>query len=96
MKKTQKVYKGLICGPYIGDFKQEICTFIPYVNFIKSILKYNKFFISSHYNRRFLYEDDDTFVPVETEYTESEEKQINYYYNDINKKQYQKFFYKSK
>jgi hypothetical protein len=56
----------LALGPFYGDFEQEITTFRPYVQYI---IKHNPgktVYVSSHINRRFLYDfiDFDKFIPV--------------------------------
>jgi len=51
----------LAVGPFVGSFEQEIVTFRPYVLWLMSVLKYDKVYISIHFNRSFLYD----FIPTE-------------------------------
>ena len=53
----------IICGPFFGDLRTEITTFLPFVNFIKNNLEYENIIINSHINREFLY-DGLTFFPI--------------------------------
>ena len=79
----------LLIGPYIGSFKYEIKIFIPYVNYLLNILNYNNVVISSHDNRRFLYDYPCTeFVPVYGNLTRNELDQNGIIFNGINKQQY--------
>lgn len=80
----------LLCGPYLGDFKQEILTFRPYIQWVKHVLKHKKIFVNSHYNRRFFYNDVDLFVPIETSLTKAERNQRNYFHEKITKKEFNK------
>jgi hypothetical protein len=80
----------LLIGPYIGDWKQEIFTFRPYAKWIYEQLNYPKCYISSHFNRYFLYDwiPKENFIPVFEQLTRNEAGQNNYIHNDINHKDY--------
>ncbi len=80
----------LLIGPYIGDFKQEIMVFIPYVNYLISSLDYDELFISSHSNRSFLYDHipNKTFIPVFSNITRDELNLKGYMCANVNKSQY--------
>lgn len=53
-------------GPFIGDFEQELYTFRPYISWISEISTYKNFYLSTHFNRLFLYDwiDKDNILPV--------------------------------
>lgn len=80
----------LLCGPYLGDFKQEILTFRPHIQWISDVTKHQKSFVCSHYNRKFLYSNHDNFFEIKKELSWDEENQKNYFHNQINKKEYNK------
>ena len=56
--------KVVSVGPFLGDIKNELLYFRPFVQWLHSYLEYESFFVSSHFNRSFLYGDDITFMPV--------------------------------
>ena len=80
----------LLIGPYIGDWKQEILTFRPYARWIYDQLDQPKCYISSHFNRHFLYDwiPEKNFIPVFEQLTRKETGQNNYMHSDINAKDY--------
>lgn len=84
--------KNLLIGPYIGSFKYEILTFRPYIQYLLSILEYDNVYISSHYNRSFLYDHipNSQFIPIYSCITRDEINQVGYQYLDVNKQQYNK------
>ena len=51
--------KILACGPYLGDFEQEIITFRPYCRWLYEVVEHDKIYLNTHFNRFFLYD----FVP---------------------------------
>jgi hypothetical protein len=76
-------------GPYIGDFEMEILSFRPYAAWLYNNLKFEKFFVSSHSDRRFLYHwiPDDRFIPVD-EKLNDEKLQDKYYNNAVSHNNY--------
>ena len=77
--------KKILFGPYIGNFEQEILTFQPYVRWISELLGAKEIYISSHSNRRFLYDwiPDSHFLPVYEHLTRNEGGQNNTLHDDI-------------
>ena len=82
--------KIIFVGPFLGNFKEEICTFRPYARFIWESLECTKFIISSHYNRGFLYDWTDEFIPIEKSLTEDELNQKGYIHKEVNQRDYTK------
>lgn len=82
--------KNILIGPYVGSFKHEMLTFLPYVNYLLSVLEYDDVYISSHYNRKFLYDDipHSEFIPVYSNITRSELNQKGLIHDEITKQQY--------
>lgn len=82
--------KVLLLGPYIGDFKNEITTFRPYARWITEAIQPDKIYISSHNNRKFLYDwiPEDNFIPVHSHLTRDEQNQQGYINKDIDQKDY--------
>lgn len=81
--------KVISTGPFIGDFKTEILDFIPFVNWLYSHMEFESFFVSSHFNRSFLYTKENlTFFPVYECLSRDELKQNNNLHDDINLKEY--------
>lgn len=80
----------LLIGPYIGDWKNELLTFRPYANWIFNQLDKPICYISSHFNRKFLYDwiPEENFIPVFEHLTRNESKQNNYLHDDITAKDY--------
>ncbi len=77
-------------GPFIGDFEQEICTFRPHIKYLIDTHKIQNPYVSTHGNRRFLYDfiDDDKFIPVFENITRNELDQNGYIHNDITKPEF--------
>ncbi len=77
-------------GPFIGDFEQEICTFRPYIKYLIDTHKLTNVYVSSHGNRRFLYDfiDNDRFIPVFENISRNELDQNGYIHSDINKPEF--------
>jgi len=75
----------LLIGPYIGDWKNEILTFRPYARWIYDQLDEPECFISSHFNRQFLYDwiPEDNFIPIFEHLTRNESDQKNYIHNNV-------------
>lgn len=81
--------KSVAFGPYIGDFKFEVFYFLPYINWVKSILNPSDVYISSHFNRKFLYDGMYTqFFNVNPIFTADELGQKNHYNVNIFKNKY--------
>lgn len=74
----------------MGNFKCEIQIFMPYVNYLVSILDYDEIFISSHYNREFLYSyiKNINYHSIFGIYTRNELYQTGIVYKDINKQNF--------
>lgn len=67
---------SVLVGPFIGDFESEINDFRPYSRWVYEILRPVNMFISTHFNRQFLYEGWSTVLPVCENYTRDEINQI--------------------
>lgn len=80
--------KIIFVGPFLGDWKEEIITFRPYIRFIWESLPHKKFIVSSHYNRNFLYDWADEFIPIERSLTENEPNQKKYIHKEVSQKEY--------
>jgi len=80
----------VLIGPYIGSFKYEILTFIPFTNYLISVLECDNFVIASHSNREFLYDHipNKEFKCISNHITRDELNQIGYMYSDVTKTQY--------
>ena len=74
------IYKNILCGPYLGDFAEEILTFRPYAQWIKTVLKPEKMCICSHSNRSFLYTDN--FIPIFEDFSRDELNQNGLIHNE--------------
>jgi len=77
----------IICvGPFVGDFETEILSFRPYVAWLYKNVKWNKFYVSSHYYSRFLYDflEDEQFIPIlDNELSDDKASQVNYFHEKI-------------
>lgn len=82
--------KVVLFGPYIGDWKEEIVSFRPYVKWIYENVEFTDYYVSSHFNRSFLYDfmEDEKFIPVFESLTREETKQNNASHKDIKTKEY--------
>lgn len=78
----------LVLGPYFGDWKQEIFTFRPYIQWIKDNIEHKKVIVSSHFNRSFLYDWCDYFIPIERRFTEEELEQKNYIHKSLSQRDF--------
>lgn len=83
MKKTV-----LALGPYVGDFKNEILTFRPYISWMREVLGIDKVYVCSHRNRGFLYDFADHFIPVYEDISRDEIGQTGYIYNSLTQKDF--------
>ena len=50
--------KTITCGPFVGSFFEEIQNFRPFVQWVSKNLVYDDIFVFSHYNRKYLYEEN--------------------------------------
>ncbi|MFA5025665.1 MAG: hypothetical protein WC503_04120 [Candidatus Shapirobacteria bacterium] len=77
----------IICvGPFVGDFETEILSFRPYVTWLYKNVKQKKFYVSSHYYSRFLYDflEDEQFIPIiSNELSDDKASQVNYFHEKI-------------
>lgn len=48
--------KILAVGPFVGDIEYELTNFQPYVKWLSQSLECNEIYISTHFNRMFLYD----------------------------------------
>ncbi len=80
----------VVIGPYIGDLEQELFTFRPYARYITSIVEVHEVYISSHFNRSFMYDwvPESNFIPVFESLTREETKQHGYLHDDVTKMDY--------
>lgn len=80
------------CGPFIGSFDEEVLTFRPYVEWIKRNVSHTDFYISTHLNRRFLYDiPDRQFFSVDLHLTEHENKQKGYVHSFVSQRDYTRY-----
>jgi hypothetical protein len=80
----------VVIGPYIGDLEQELFAFRPHARYITSSVEAHEIFISSHFNRSFLYDwiPEDNFIPVFESLTREETKQHGYLHDDVTRTDY--------
>lgn len=89
--------KIVLFGPYIGDWKEEVLSFRPLVNWIYSNLEFTDYYLSTHFNRAFLYDfiEEDKFIPVYESLSRDENKQKNAIHKDIKTKDYSSIILKN-
>lgn len=77
-------------GPYIGDFKEEILTFRPYVKWLSEVLDYDNLYISTHINRTFLYNfiPKSNIIPVYEMFSRNEFDQYGFLHKECDKKDF--------
>ena len=82
--------KILACGPYIGDFEQEVLTFRPYCRWLQKVVEHDSIYINTHINRKFLYDfiPEDNFIPVYEDLSRDELEQKGYIHNSIKRSNY--------
>lgn len=81
--------KSIAFGPYLGDFKYEVFYFLPYINWVKEVLNPERVYVSSHFNRRFLYKDVVTeFFDIDPILTADESSQKKHFNKNIFKNKY--------
>ena len=80
----------LAVGPFLGSFEQEIVTFRPYVKWLHDIVPHDEIYISTHSNRKFLYDfvPDENIVSVFKYITENEMSQKGYVHEYVTLKKY--------
>jgi len=80
----------LVIGPYVGDWEQEIVNFRPYARWLYESVEYDDIFISSHYNRLFLYDfiPEKNRIPIYKYLSVYEYDQCGYYNKRINQKNF--------
>jgi hypothetical protein len=78
-------------GPYLGSFEYEVKIFRPFVEWIKMAIKPDKLFVSSHFNRYFIYNniiDEECFIPVYKHLSRDEIGQIEHRHKSVNQKDF--------
>ncbi len=80
----------LVIGPFIGDLEQELFAFRPHARYITSTVNAHEVYISSHFNRSFLYDwiPEKNFIPVFESLTREETKQHGYLHEDVTRTDY--------
>ena len=80
----------LTFGPFLGDWKQELFTFRPYIKWITENIPHNDVYVSTHINRLFLYDwiPEQNKIPIYEELTRDEFSQTGYININISKKDY--------
>jgi hypothetical protein len=81
----------LFVGPYVGSFEYEITTFWPYVLWLSRTVPYEKIYVSTHFNRWFLYKEiinEESFIPIYRHLTRDEGNQEEHKHNNISIKDY--------
>ncbi len=81
----------LIGGPYVGEFKYEVLTFRPYLQWLIKYTNPESVYIHTHSNRAFLYDfiDSDNIIPVYEHISREEKGQIGYIHEDVDSKLFQ-------
>lgn len=82
--------KILAIGPFIGSFKEEILTFRPYARWLCEAVEWDKIYLSTHFNRLFLYDfiPEENIIPVFQQFSRDEKNQKGYIHKKINKKDF--------
>ena len=82
--------KIVLFGPYIGDWKEEITAFRPYIKWIYDNVEFADYYVATHFNRAFMYEfiKEENFLPIYESLTRDEHKQKNAIHKDIKTKDY--------
>jgi len=81
-------------GPFVGDLETEILSFRPYVSWIYNNAKYDRFYVSSHYHSRFLYDflEDEQFIhSISKELSDNKDFQQKYFHLKIEHKNFLKY-----
>jgi len=83
--------KVLTLGPYVGDLEQEIITFRPYTKWLSKVIPHDVLYLSTHYNRTFLYDDFvkiGNVIPVDNKYSKDETTQSGFIQKGMTQKEY--------
>lgn len=80
----------VVIGPFIGDLEQELFAFRPHARYISSTVEADEIYISSHFNRAFMYDwvPHENFIPVFESLTREETKQRGYLHEDVSRTDY--------
>lgn len=89
--------KIAVFGPYIGDLREEVFSFRPFVKWIHDNIEFKSYYLSTHFNRSFLYDfiDGDKIIPVYESLTRGESKQRGVTHKDIHTKEYSSIIIKN-
>ena len=84
--------KILAIGPYIGDFENELITFLPYARWLHSIVDFDNIYINTHYNRHFLYDfiNKENIISINESLTRDELNQKGYVHKCLSPKEFGK------
>lgn len=81
----------LLLGPYIGSFKEEILNFRPYARWLYDVLDFDKVYLNTHSNRKFLYLDfmePKYIVSTFENISRDELSQVGYINEEVDQKEY--------
>lgn len=81
----------LLLGPYIGSFKEEVLNFRPYARWLYDVLDFDKVYLNTHSNRKFLYHDfmDPSYIiSIFENISRDELSQVGYIHEEIDQKEY--------
>lgn len=89
--------KIVLFGPYIGDWKEEIFSFRPFIKWIYNNIEFKDYYIATHFNRSFLYNfiEPNNFFSIYESLTRDELKQENAIHKDIETKEYSSIILKN-
>ena len=81
----------LLLGPYIGSFREEILNFRPYARWLYDVLDFDKVYLNTHSNRKFLYYDfidPSCVISIFENISRNELSQIGYINEEIDQREY--------
>lgn len=78
--------KMVLCGPFVGSIDEELMCFRPFVYWLRKYFNFQNFIISTHYDRKFLYDVD--VLPIFRQYTNLEKNQKGHKHKNICSKDY--------
>jgi len=86
------------CGPYIGNFEQEIITFMPYSKWLSNAVDFDKIYLNTHMDRMWLYDfiPEENKIPVDFDLSIDVECQKGYINTKLSQKKFQKLIKKFK
>ena len=87
MKNNMLSDKAILFGPYVGNLKEELISFLPFVNWFKEFFNCKQIFISTHYTSKFLYSD--VVYPVLELYSNDIKGQKGHTHKKLNSTDYQ-------